>query len=83
MSVLGSPVSPGSSSLLPSVAQIQKAVPGRIGDEKDASAVAAVTAVRTAPGNKFFTAEGNRTITAPSAFNLEPDLVNKNLRCTP
>jgi hypothetical protein len=56
---------------------------GRIGDENDAPAVATIAAIRAAPGHKFFTAEGDRPRAAPAAFNLEPDLIDKNFPLTP
>ena len=57
-------------------------MPGGIGYQINASTVTAVTAVGAAPGHKFFTAKGDRSVAAAAAANFKPDFVNKNC-CTP
>jgi hypothetical protein len=59
------------------VAKIDQCVEVRVNDENDVAALAAVPAVRTAEGNEFFAAKGNRAITAGTRADKNLGLVEK------
>ena len=61
------------------VAQIEQGVESRVALEHDAAAVAAVAAIGAAAGHKFFAAEAQAAIAAPSAAHAYFGLINEHV----
>jgi hypothetical protein len=60
-----------------SVAIIDQGIDVPIGDCEDAAAITAVTAVRAAAGDEFFTTEAHRAIAALAGMNFNTRFVEK------
>jgi len=59
------------------VAQVEEGRKGRIHFKQDVTATTAVTAVRTAKGDKLFAEEGKAAATAIASLDVYVDLINE------
>ena len=64
-------------------AEIGQRVQVRFGNQKDAPPVAAVSAVRTAPGHLGFPAEADAAVAAPSRLENDMDLIDEQRSLNP
>jgi hypothetical protein len=62
------------------VAEVEKGVVVRAGDEDDIAAVAAVASGRTTSGHVFFAAEREAAVASVAGFDFDADFVDEHVK---